>query len=392
MRHVSGPNPTRRVAVLYLARHAEGLDCLRRFADSYLRCPAGVEHDLVILYKGFAQASSLDSARKIFALAPHTAIELPDSGFDIGAYLAAARLVTNEYLCFVNTFAQVTAGGWLQSLLRIASAPSVGVAGAMGSYESMQSTLKLSHKIRWLCNEARLPYDERLDRYFAFVTSGACKEWRAQAARTRPSLWARMRERVKTLGWRYRSSTSLAAALRPLVPGVPLDEQFERRWSVLAGSHGIFADYTRFKPFPNPHVRTNGFILRRQRLLELGFDMPKSKMDAWEFESGARSITSRLRGEGLAAMIVDRDGRVFDVQDWSHSSTFRLGAQQGLLLTDNQTRKFAYATAPARAAETRVAWGDYAGPPPADFPDLGVPFAVDASAMLGPRALPAPSG
>src|SRR4051794_16656181 len=79
------------IAVVYLARHAEGADPVRRFIDSYRRHPAGVAHDLVIVWKGFPNNDPAGSEQKaVFDGSEHRSITMSDEGFDITAYKLAA--------------------------------------------------------------------------------------------------------------------------------------------------------------------------------------------------------------------------------------------------------------------------------------------------------------
>ena len=335
------------VAAVFLARRAEGEAPLRSFVESYRRHPAGIEHDLVVIYKGF------DGPHDRLPV-PHHGIEVSDAGLDIGAYLTAARQLPHRYVCFLNTFAEIAADGWLAALHRFASEPGVGVAGAMGSLESLQTTLKLSHKVRWLCNDAHVPYNEALDRYFEFVTAVACKRWRG----VNLSMRERFIEQAKTVGWRLRA------------PG----KDFEQRWKALIAPGGHFADYAKIPPFPNPHIRSNVFMVERERLLGLGYAAPATKIQACLFESGMDGMTARLRRSGLAAIVVGKDGRGFDLPEWTASNTYRLGGQANLLATDNQTRRMANLSPATRFTFARLAWGDALGAPPADYPDLGIPL------------------
>ena len=339
------------VAVVFLARRAEGEAPLRSFVESYRRHPAGLEHDLVVVYKGF------DGAHAALPV-PHQGIEISDAGLDIGAYLTAARQLPHRYVCFLNTFAEIAADGWLAALHRFSSQPAVGIAGAMGSLESLHTTLKLSHKVRWLCNDAHAPYNEPLDRYFEFVTAIACKRWRAAGRGAPLSMSERVRESAKTIGWRLRA------------PG----RDFEQRWKALVAPGGHFADYARIPPFPNPHIRSNVFMLERERLLGFGYAAPETKIQACLFESGMDSLTTKLRRIGLAAIVVGKDGRGFDLPKWVASNTYRLGDQANLLATDNQTRRMAHLSPATRFTFSRLAWGDALGAPPADYPDLGIPL------------------
>ena len=116
-------------------------------------------------------------------------------------------------------------------------------------------------------------------------------------------------------------------------------------------------------------------MMLRERFLDTNVPAPKSKWDAFAFASSADGLTALLRRKGLAAIVVDRDGRGYDVNDWCRSGTFRMGDQHNLLLTDNQTRAFAAMSSGHRATLTRMTWGDYNCAAPEDFPTFGIEFA-----------------
>ena len=126
---------TSRPAVIYLARAADGLAAFGRFVDSYWRQEAGVEHDFVVIYKGFAGPSELGNARAIFKGLAYRGIELPDEGFDIGSYLEACRRLEQDVVCCLNTHSEIAAPNWLGRLVAQLSLDSVGLVGPMGSYE-----------------------------------------------------------------------------------------------------------------------------------------------------------------------------------------------------------------------------------------------------------------
>lgn len=112
-----------------------------------------------------------------------------------------------------------------------------------------------------------------------------------------------------------------------------------------------------YPPFPNPHLRTNGFMLRRDELLALDWRIGRSKSSAHRLESGKRSITRQLAARGRGALVVDRDGRGHPPEAWAGSGTFRSGGQERLLIADNRTRQYAEAPAPERERLARMAWG-----------------------------------
>jgi len=129
-----------------------------------------------------------------------------------------------------------------------------------------------------------------------------------------------------------------------------------RRWPhQLAALRPARRDYPRF---PNPHVRTTGFAIGRALLLEMGLDRVRDKRSAYLRESGRASITRRVRDHGLRAVVVGRDGRSYDVDDWPLSRTFRIGEQENLLIADKQTLDYEGASPRTRRRLCRDSWGD----------------------------------
>ena len=62
-----------------------------------------------------------------------------DLAFDIGAYLAAARQIDAERICFLNTSSELISHYWLAKLSNNLDAKNVGLVGATGSFESLGS-------------------------------------------------------------------------------------------------------------------------------------------------------------------------------------------------------------------------------------------------------------
>jgi len=129
----------RTTAVVYLARGAdhEWFASFQRFLASYQKFPAGREHALYILYKGFESKDDLDRAMNLFSAVNASGINLDDYGLDIGAYLIAANELVEDQVCFLNTHSEILAPGWLEKLARHLERPEVGLVGATGSFESL---------------------------------------------------------------------------------------------------------------------------------------------------------------------------------------------------------------------------------------------------------------
>jgi hypothetical protein len=351
---VSTPsNPSRcAIGVVFLARWLDGITAFKRFADSYRRNPAGCDHELIIIYKGFEQRSQLEQARAAFHGLPHFGIEVDDSGFDIGAYLKVSQRVDHQYLLFLNTHSEICAPGWLASFATQVKRENVGVAGATGSYESIYDSVLFMLRVILVSHDAEAEDAKALAYYFDFLLGQYRPDWYGGGARSR-DIFDRLIAPLKRLG------------RRPLY-------RFKGTSLIWPGAQRL--NIRQFPKFPNPHIRSNGFIIRRDRMLEFAPIRMHSKVDASRYESGKSSLTARLRRVGFSAVVVGRDGHAYDVTDWPKSGTFRLGQQANLLIGDNHTRSFSDMSDGARQAHARMTWGDYLESTPEDFPKLGFKF------------------
>ena len=234
---------------------------LERFVASYKAHPGGIDHRLVV---AFNEVNG-QVHRPADVLSDVTYEPLYMKGkLDLAAYICVARQERARYLCFLNSYSEPLAGGWLEALMRHLREPGVGMVSATGSYESL-----------------------------------------------------------------YDPASILLRITR-------------RR---------------RFGPFPNPHLRTNAFAMSREVMLSLDWPQVRTKSGAWSLESGKRSITRQVWERGLDALVVGRDGKAYQREDWHMSSTFRSGGQSNLLVADNRTRQFADADVEERRRLAELAWG-----------------------------------
>lgn len=136
--------PKFRVCVVYLARARNGLGPFEAFLKSYRLFPAGMEHELLVVFKGFGRPKDaspyLDRAQ---SLASKT-LFMGDFGFDLRGYGLAANNFDHPYFCFFNSFSELLYPNWLFNLFQHITRPEVGLAGATGSWESMYSNALLA--------------------------------------------------------------------------------------------------------------------------------------------------------------------------------------------------------------------------------------------------------
>lgn len=358
----------RRVAVVYLARAADGIASFERFATSYRAHPPGRPHDLVVLYKGFETSAEADTARAVFADLPHRGLALGDVGFDIGSYLEAAERLDHDALCFLNTHSEIAAPGWLAALAGPALSEKVGLVGAMGSYESIFSTVRLLERVIFTARRPWVRHSASLASYYDFLLPRFRPDWYASSS---SGLKCRMR--------------ALSRQFRDALPLLKRRDAVGLRGTAMIWPGAPELDTAAFPPFPNPHIRSNAFLIDRLRLLALDFAEIVTKADASLFESGRESLTNQVLRAGLGVLVAGRDGTTYEIADWSRSGTFRLGEQTNLLVGDNHTRSFAAMSAGAKVAHAHMTWGDYLSSRPRDFPDFGMPFPIRSATAASDR-------
>lgn len=306
------------IAVVHLVWGPLGVAPLRRFVESYRAFDAGAEHELVVLLNGVEQATRGPLLQELDGV-EHRLLETEAPVQDLAAYAWAGRRLEHERLCFLNSYSTIRAQGWLAKLDRALEQPRAGAAGASGSWGSIHSYLRFSLGLGG-------PYARVFeDRQATSATLEAIAEQRETAA-PKP-------RRIPVVTY--------AAA-------------------VLHQAHG-------FTPFPARHLRTTGFMLRRELFASLRLPPLERKNDAYRLESGRRSISAQIARQGLELLVVDREGRSFAATDWAASRTFWQGQQENLLVADNQTASYEQGDARVREVLARYAWGELADPLPGDL-------------------------
>ncbi|MBC7751093.1 MAG: hypothetical protein H7Z73_05160 [Candidatus Saccharibacteria bacterium] len=257
------------IGLVYLARGKDdGLISAKKFFDAYTAFPPGCSHELIVIAKGWTDMQERYKLEQLTQLHSASIVDLPDDGFDWGAYMRLVPSLTHDWLCFLNTHSRPRVNGWL-NFLRIAANThdDIGAVGATASWGSI----------------AQLP---RL-----------------------PSL----------------SSETQTPFLYPL--------------RLIRNTIRFVVNLRYFPAFPNPHLRSNAFIVRRSLFLDFAstHKIPSSKHEAYMLESGRAGFTIFLTNQGFRTLVASADGRVSGHDQWINSGTFRCPNQPGLLVEDNQT-------------------------------------------------------
>ena len=276
---------------------------------SYETHAAGREHDLVLLFKGFAAPADAAPYLERAADSRPLALHVDDEGLDLSAYLGAAERLDHRLIGFVNSFSEVLADGWLERL----SAPVAGGAGAAGATGSWGGGL--SYKL-----------------YQAGVPGGYADVFPDPRA---------VRVAMHEIG------------------GTPYRGDLVHWIGNLAYT---IRDFRLLTLFPAVHLRTNAFVVERELLLSLRVGRLGTKRWVYRLESGRGNMTAQLTALGRPPVVVDRHGAARHGPEWPQGDVFWQGRQEDLLVADNQTRQYAHGPAHHREVLSRFAWGLAARP------------------------------
>jgi len=113
-----------------------------------------------------------------------------------------------------------------------------------------------------------------------------------------------------------------------------------------------------FPLFPNPHIRTSGFMILGKDFIKYKFEKKyTTKFDSWKTESGRNSLTNFFKKEGYELLIINSDGTAFTEREWKSSETYCYNNQSKLIISDKRTRKYENFSLKDKKIKTKIVWG-----------------------------------
>jgi hypothetical protein len=119
------------VVYCYPAHSGDGyVDFAWRYLNSCLSCPAGIDHENIIVCNG----GITDAVPEVLKALPNCRLMIHDnSGYDIGAFQAAARASAADLMVFMGVSAWVKGEGWLARIAESFKAHGEALYGVMGN-------------------------------------------------------------------------------------------------------------------------------------------------------------------------------------------------------------------------------------------------------------------
>lgn len=110
--------------------------------------------------------------------------------------------------------------------------------------------------------------------------------------------------------------------------------------------------------FPNPHVRTTGFLINSNDFVKfMKFKWVRTKLQSFLIESGNNSLTNFFKAKNYDIFVVNRDGKKFDLNSMRNSCTFAYKSQSKFLISDNQIRAYSNLSTKEKIKRSKHVWG-----------------------------------
>lgn len=110
--------------------------------------------------------------------------------------------------------------------------------------------------------------------------------------------------------------------------------------------------------FPNPHIRTTGFLINSNDFIEfMKLKWVRTKLQSFLIESGNYSLTNFFKRKNYDIFVVNKDGNKFNLNSMKKSYTFAHKNQNKFLISDNQIRTYSKLSAKEKIKRTKQVWG-----------------------------------
>lgn len=282
------------IGVLYLIRLGDPLNRLQRFLDSL---PKNEPRDvkIYVLIKTCGDVNFFNEVRRMVQKSKYSLslTEINDEGFDLGAYFLFSKTIEEPLVLPMSSSSQFAQDIDFTKLILQFENPKIGLIGAMASRESARSCL-----------------------------INARKEW--------------VEERFKITNF------------RPIQRIIILISIFARK-----KARQIFRS---FPEFPNTHIRTTGFVIRRHLLQEVIERVPKDKFETLILESGKKSIYQKLLKRGFQSKLYI-NGRIIDPESRAAEDTFRSPNSEPPFVFDHWWDHFHKTPLEVKSSLIEVTWG-----------------------------------
>jgi len=119
------------------------------------------------------------------------------------------------------------------------------------------------------------------------------------------------------------------------------------------------SNFLYFPLFPNPHIRSNCFMISSKNFLNLNLNIKfkNKKIGTWINESGRKGMTNFFKKKKFKFFVINSDGKKFEDTEWSLSQTYACDNQSKLIISDKFSRNFEKAELKEKEKIKKYVWG-----------------------------------
>ena len=111
--------------------------------------------------------------------------------------------------------------------------------------------------------------------------------------------------------------------------------------------------------FPNPHLRVNAFLIKAKDYLRfIQNKKTNNKLQSLILESGYGGFTNFFLNNNYKIKVLNRFGVLYDLEKADFSKTFASNNQEGLIISDKQTRNYEKLTLKNKLKKNKQSWGN----------------------------------
>jgi hypothetical protein len=293
-----------RPIVVYFSRYQDkdSAGKFSRFVESYKLHPAGLEHDLIIIRKGFGEHElEWKSWSSLLNGITYECRSFPDEHYTFGYMRLVIEEHPERYILFLLSSCEILVDNWLSLFMKHAGIKKV--LGCGGTYSSLNAVFL--DKRRITCS----PFS------ISVLRNNFCRKCCPHGITT---------TNIKSLINRFKFNIKLRL----------------RRFGVIS-KHERFCR-ANFYPFPNPYLHTAKFMIPPHFLDNISHwpevSSISSKNTEFLFESGKQSLTNQAIRAGYEVLVIGADGVAYPIDKWKESKTFFSYNQENTVIGDHYNR------------------------------------------------------
>jgi hypothetical protein len=313
-------------SVVYLFRKGEAFSRAKNFIFSYKKYYPKEAHKLYIIFKGFSGPKEYEvfKVKSLLKGINFSEVYYDDTGYDISVYIKITKIIETDFIIFLNSYSEIKKNNWLHMLRKAIKMDNTVLAGATASLESLKNSFIYISVITEILLRAPVFYN-------ADFTKILFQHIDKRMIKNSASLKCYLKYFIQEIFYFSNYFKFISKFLLKINP-----EKFKIITTDALAKYNQQPPNTSWlidiSTFPNPHIRTNAFIVDRLWFKQNFKIIPLTKYDCFLFESGINGLSSKATNQGFKNALVTSEKIYINHSEWHQADAFRSGQQSSLLV------------------------------------------------------------